>query len=59
MLSHPRRFRVRGQIAFSEPVSEGVIRENAFESGYRELELRGITWPLQKALGLLDYRRLR
>jgi hypothetical protein len=50
---------VRGRFAFSGPVFEGVNREIAFESGYREVETRRIAWSLPKALRLLDYRRLR
>ena len=50
---------VSRHFAFSKPVSEGLIRENAFESGYRERELGGIAWSLPKALRILNYHRLR
>src|SRR5262249_39688261 len=50
---------VSRRFGFSKLVSEGLIRENAFESGYRERELSGIAWSLPKALKLLDYHRLR
>jgi hypothetical protein len=36
-----------------------LIRELAFETGYRELNARRIAWFHPKVLGLLDYRRLR
>ena len=44
---------------FSKPVSAGLIREDAFENGYREPRTREITRPRPKVLGLLDYHRLR
>src|SRR5262249_33943989 len=50
---------VSRRFTFSKPVSEGPIRENAFESGYREPKLGGIACSRPKALELLDYHRLR
>lgn len=46
------------RFAFSKPIFERLIRENAFESGYREPALGGIAWSLRKALMYLDCRRL-
>jgi hypothetical protein len=48
-----------GVLPSQKPVFEGLIRENAFESGYRERELCEIALSLPKTLFLLDYRRLR
>jgi hypothetical protein len=44
---------------FSKPVSTWLIRENAFENGYREPRTREVTMSRPKVLGLLDYHRLR
>jgi hypothetical protein len=42
------------RFAFSKPLSEGLIRDIAFESGYREPKAREIAWSLPKSLALLD-----
>jgi hypothetical protein len=44
---------------FSKPISEGLIREIAFENDYRESRTRAITRSRPKLLGLIDYHRLR
>ena len=50
---------VSRRFTFSKPVFEGLIREIAFENGYREPRARRIASSLPKVLGLLDYRRSR
>jgi hypothetical protein len=47
-----------GFLAFSSPVSEGLIRENAFENNDRDREPSGIPLSPPNLLPLLDYRRI-
>ena len=42
---------VSRRFTFSKPVFDGLIRELAFESGYREPRARRIAWSLPEGLG--------
>ena len=46
------------QSAFSEPVSEGVIREISCENAYREPKSRGFSRSRRNGLSLLENHRL-
>jgi hypothetical protein len=47
------------RFSFSNPISARLIREIAFENGYREPRTREITWSRPKVLSLIAYHRLR
>ena len=44
--------------SFSKPISRSLIREDAFENGYRESRTREIAWVLHKSLRLPNNGRL-